>query len=101
MNRTLLLLVGALVLAACSGPASQAPAEVTKIVEVTREVPVVATPVAQAPSPAPAATPIPQPARTVTALVGAGEDTDVINAFFPAVLRIRVGDTITWKLNSD
>jgi plastocyanin len=101
MNRTLSLLVGALVLAACSGPISQTPVEVTKVVEVTREIPVVATPVAQAPTPAPAATPKPQPARTLTVLVGAGEDTDVVSSFFPAVVRVRVGDTVTWKLNSD
>jgi plastocyanin len=86
-------ILGALALAACSGPASQTPVEVTKVVEV----PVVVTPPAQAP----AAAPTPQPARTLTALVGAGADTDVVNAFFPAVLRVRMGDTITWKLTSD
>ena len=39
--------------------------------------------------------------RHLTALVGGGQDTISINAFFPSTLRIRAGDTVTWKLNSD
>ena len=39
--------------------------------------------------------------RDVTALVGAGQDTITLNAFFPEILRIRAGDTVTWRLNSD
>ena len=68
--------------------------EVVKEVEVTRVVEVEVTP---------AAPPIaePQAAREVTLLAGAGQDTVSINAFFPASLRIRAGDTVTWKINSD
>jgi plastocyanin len=48
------------------------------------------------------ATPAPaQPARTLTALVGVGQDTTQVLAFFPAALKVRVGDTITWKIESD
>jgi plastocyanin len=42
-----------------------------------------------------------QEARELTVLTGAGQDTVAINAFFPASLRIRAGDTVTWKINSD
>ena len=45
------------------------------------------------------------PARTegrhLTALVGGGQDTISLNAFFPSTIRIRAGDTVTWNLNSD
>lgn len=34
-------------------------------------------------------------------LAGSGQDTTAINAFFPSTIRISVGDTITWTLNSD
>jgi plastocyanin len=88
-----LLLVGALALAACNGPANQAPIEATKVAEAPK--------VVEAPTAMPLAAPTPQPARMLTALVGAGADTDVVNAFFPAVLRVHVGDSITWKLDSD
>ena len=37
--------------------------------------------------------------RTVTVLVGGGQDTIVLDGFFPQQLRIRVGDTVTWKFN--
>lgn len=42
-----------------------------------------------------------QEPRNLTALAGAGQDTITANAFFPSVLRIRAGDTVTWKINSD
>lgn len=38
--------------------------------------------------------------RTVTVLVGGGQDTIVLDGFFPQNLRMRVGDTVTWKFNS-
>ena len=44
----------------------------------------------------------PQPApRTVTVLVGGGQDTTVLDGYFPGTIRIRVGDTVTWKLTGD
>jgi len=43
----------------------------------------------------------PPEARTLTAYVGAGQDTTTINAFLPSTLRVRVGDTVTWKLDAD
>ena len=39
--------------------------------------------------------------RTVTVLVGGGQDTIVLDGFFPQNLRIRVGDTVAWKFNGD
>lgn len=42
-----------------------------------------------------------QPPRTLTALVGAGQDTSQVLAFFPAALKVRVGDTVSWKLSGD
>ncbi len=39
--------------------------------------------------------------RDLTVLVGAGQDTVATVAFFPETVRIRAGDTITWKINSD
>jgi plastocyanin len=44
--------------------------------------------------------PVPAP-QEMTILAGAGQDVVAINAFFPESVRIRVGDTITWKINSD
>jgi plastocyanin len=37
----------------------------------------------------------------VNALAGAGDDTTVVNAFFPERITIRVGETVTWQLNTD
>lgn len=39
--------------------------------------------------------------RTVTVLVGGGQDTTVLDGFFPQNLRVRVGDTVAWKFNGD
>ena len=39
--------------------------------------------------------------RTVTVLIGGGQDTTVLDGYFPQHLRIRVGDTVTWKYNAD
>ena len=47
------------------------------------------------------ATPEAQAPRTLNALVGAGQDTSAVFGFFPSTLRIRAGDTVVWKLNSD
>ncbi len=68
--------------------------EVVKEVEVTRVVEVKVTPPVQPEAPA-------QEPREVTVLAGAGQDTVAINAYFPASLRIRAGDTVTWKINSN
>ena len=73
----------ALIIAACTTGV-----EVEKTVEVTREVPVAAAPVSAEP-------------RELNLLVGAGRDTETIMAFFPRNLRVRVGDTVTWKIDSD
>jgi len=42
-----------------------------------------------------------QEPKTVTVLVGGGQDTVDLLSFFPRKVRIHVGDTITWKQNSD
>ena len=47
---------------------------------------------------APAMGPAP---RTVTVLVGGGQDTIVLDNFFPRTFRVRVGDTVVWKFNGD
>jgi len=39
--------------------------------------------------------------RTLTVLVDGGQDTTVLDGYFPQNLRIRVGDTVTWKYNGD
>ena len=77
------LLPLALIIAACTTEV-----EVIKEVEVTREVPAVSVPVSSEP-------------RELNLLVGVGRDTEAILAFFPRNLRVRVGDTVTWKINSD
>lgn len=41
------------------------------------------------------------PARTVTVLVGGGQDVVILDNFFPRTLRVRVGDTVVWKFNGD
>lgn len=53
------------------------------------------------PTPEPTATPEAFPPRELTVLVGAGERTAAINAFFPQRLNIRAGDTVTWKMNTE
>ena len=40
-------------------------------------------------------------AQEIIVLAGAGQDVVSINAFFPASVRVRVGDTVTWKISSD
>lgn len=71
----------ALLIAACT-------TEVIKEVEVTREVPA---------SPAVVAT---EP-RELDVLVGSGRDTEAILQFFPQNLKVRAGDTVTWKIDTD
>lgn len=107
----LLLPLGVMALTACGQATPQIvevtrEVEVVKEVEVTREVEVVKevevtriveVEVTAAPPPAPE----PQEPRDLTLLAGAGRDTVAINAFFPASLRVRAGDTVIWKINSD
>lgn len=58
---------------------------------------------AQGPSGGPAGAPpvAAAGARTLTALVGAGQDTEQVMRFFPQNMTVRAGDTITWKMNGD
>ena len=42
----------------------------------------------------------PQP-RELAVLVGAGKGTTSINLFFPSTIRVRAGDTITWRINTE
>jgi len=48
-----------------------------------------------------AGSPVAQAPRNLTALVGGGQDTVEILAFFPMNMRVRQGDAITWRINSD
>ena len=41
------------------------------------------------------------PGRDLVVLVGAGNGSTSINAFLPETVRVRVGDTVTWKMNAD
>jgi plastocyanin len=107
----LLTLIGVIALSACQQATPQIvevtkEVEVIKEVEVTREVEVVkevevtrvveVEVTAAPPAEAPAAEP-----RELTVLAGAGQDTVAINAYFPASLRVRAGDTVTWVINSN
>src|SRR5688500_15580069 len=47
------------------------------------------------------ASPVAQEARELTLLVGAGQDTVSAEGFFPATVRVRAGDRVTWRINSD
>ncbi|MBM3926718.1 MAG: hypothetical protein FJ320_12230 [SAR202 cluster bacterium] len=40
-------------------------------------------------------------ARDLTVLVGAGQGAVSVNAFLPSTVRIRAGDTVTWRMNAD
>jgi plastocyanin len=40
-------------------------------------------------------------ARDLTVLVGGGQDTMQLLNFFPMSVRIRTGDTVTWRINAD
>jgi len=42
-----------------------------------------------------------QEPRNLTALVGGGQDTNQLLAFFPMNLRVRRGDTVTWRIEGD
>ena len=39
--------------------------------------------------------------RSLKVEVGGGQDTEAVKAFLPSTIRIRAGDSITWKMNSD
>ena len=45
--------------------------------------------------------PVAQQPRTITVLVGAGQDTTQAFNFFPQTVRVRQGDSITWRINGD
>lgn len=47
------------------------------------------------------ASPARQDSRELTVLVGAGQDTSQLLNYFPAMVRVRAGDTVTWKINGD
>lgn len=104
----LLLLMAALALAACAAPTPQiVPQTVvvpqTQVVSNTVVVPqtqVVEKVITTTPPPA-ATQPAAAAARTLNALVGAGRETIAINSYFPTELKVHVGDTINWKINSD
>jgi plastocyanin len=38
---------------------------------------------------------------TATVMVGAGQDTTMVSGFFPETIRVRLGDTVTWKVSTD
>jgi len=42
-----------------------------------------------------------QAPRSLTVLAGAGQDTVAVDAFFPQNVRIRAGDSVTWRIESD
>lgn len=96
----LLLILGAAVVAACASPTPQ-PVPQTVIVPQTQviEKAVTTTPPAATSAPAPTQASAAQAPREVTALVGAGQDTEQVMRFFPQNLTVRAGDTITWKAN--
>lgn len=50
---------------------------------------------------APVASSQAQGPRTLTVLVGAGQDTNQVLAFLPSRVRIRAGDTVQWRIVSD
>ena len=77
------LLPLALIIVACTTEI-----EVEKIVEVTGEVPVSSATVATEP-------------RQLNLLVVSGRDTEAILQFFPRNLTVRVGDSVTWKIDTD
>ncbi|MBX2998789.1 MAG: hypothetical protein KF893_09795 [Caldilineaceae bacterium] len=91
------LAVAVLLLSGCqmAAPAmvTDASREVPVTVEVTKEVEVVVT-----------ATPEPMMAydpREIFVLAAGGQDTSSVQAFLPATIHIRAGDTVTWKLAGD
>lgn len=53
-----------------------------------------------APSPGATET-ISQTGHVISATVGFGRETLTLNSFFPYLLKVHVGDTVSWKINSD
>ncbi len=119
MRRSLsFLLAGAFLLAGCGGtapaaapssaPASAAPAKpsaaASGAVSAKPAASASAKPAASASAkPAASAAASAKPAaagRNITVLVGTDQDTRQAIGFFPGNLRIRAGDTVTWKINS-
>ncbi len=92
-------------LGACdSAPAAptSAPATTAPVVQTQPTTAPTAVPPTAAPTAIPAApTAVAQAPRKLQVLVGAGKETSDVNVFFPSNVKVRVGDTITWKLNSD
>ena len=66
--------------------------EVTRQVEVTHDVPVTV---------APPPTTAPPAARTLNVQAGGGQETNVLAAFLPSAIVVRVGDTVVWKVGGD
>lgn len=99
---TLLLITATGLAAGCASPTPQVVPQ-TVIVPQTQviEKAVTTTPPAATAAPAPTQAPAAQAVREVTALVGAGQDTEQVMRFFPQSLTVRAGDTITWKINGD
>jgi plastocyanin len=85
------LILSVIFLTAFQQAAPQA-TEVTQAAEVVKDIEVAIAPLPEAQA---------QESRELIVLAGAGQDTGSINAFFPASLRIRAGDTVTWQINSD
>jgi plastocyanin len=59
-----------------------------------------AVPILASCQPVAQAAPPPEP-RELTVTAGAGQDVVAVNAFFPASVHVRAGDTVTWKIGSD
>jgi plastocyanin len=107
LRLAIILIVGAIILGGCAAPTPQMVPQtvvVPQTVTVPQTVVVPQTQVVTAVPPAATAAPTAAPnqaARQLTVLVGAGQDTEQVMRFFPQNLKVRAGDTVTWKINGD
>lgn len=111
MNRKRLILCLPLVLAALviagwtaeAAPFAQATATAAATsVSQTAVAPATAVVTSTIAAPSPGATEtISQTGRTISATVGAGVESVAAIGFYPATLKVHVGDTIKWTINSD
>ena len=72
--------------------------EVTRQIEVTKAVPVTVEVPVTVPAPATAVLFAP---RTLNVQVGGGQETNMVQAFLPAAIVVRAGDTVVWKVGGD
>lgn len=112
LHSTSLFMIAAVLIAACVPAAPAAQDTPTPGTPATAAGESVSTPTAAETGAATAGTPaVPEtggtpsgtgtPEAALTVLVGAGQGSETLNAFYPMAIRVPAGESVTWQQNSD